>query len=122
MMSELKPCPFCGEIDDLTRRQDIVSGEGEYLCTSCGATGPIGEGPEIDDKWNTRTPDPRVIKLLADIGKARVDMAALIPRPDDPNSEDWPCENPADRDCLQEAYVRLTDALSALNGDTDEQG
>jgi len=41
-------------------------------------------------------------------------MAALIPDPQDPKIDDWPCENRADRVELQNAYRNVKGLLGAL--------
>ena len=41
-------------------------------------------------------------------------LGCLIPNPADPQENDWPCKNPADRECLQNAYVAARSARAAL--------
>lgn len=43
---------------------------------------------------------------------AYMELSALIATPYTPKVDDWPCENPADRECLQRAYIALRAALS----------
>lgn len=49
------------------------------------------------------------------IRAARYELAALIPSPARPNTDEWPCTNPADQECLQKAYQILTDVLSPVD-------
>lgn len=46
-MSELLPCPFCGD-DDLT--EDSLA---RIACETCGATAPYGY--KVKEAWNTRS-------------------------------------------------------------------
>jgi len=55
-MIKLKPCPFCGEVENL-------SNEGHYVeCSNCGATGPnkfpVPDQKLTDSLWNTRKERP----------------------------------------------------------------
>jgi hypothetical protein len=50
-----------------------------------------------------------IIKRLREIV---YDLAALIPDPNNPQEQDWPCDNPADRACLQSAYVKASSILA----------
>lgn len=60
LMSELKPCPFCGRTDTL--HFDRYQSDGEWWgyieCTECIMTGPVGK-LKIDavDAWNRRAND-----------------------------------------------------------------
>lgn len=46
-------------------------------------------------------------EMIAAISKAMFELGALIPDPRNPSTSDWPCENSADRECLQAAYLAL---------------
>lgn len=48
------------------------------------------------------------------------ELAALIPNPDKTLVDDWPCENAADRQCLQIAYTTAREALHGIGG-SDER-
>lgn len=48
-------------------------------------------------------------QLRLAVMNARHDLAALIPTPSKPTTADWPCENEADRECLQSAYQQLAE-------------
>lgn len=65
----LKPCPFCGERDDIMGRSDhfrIVGetpgGRGRIICGTCGAQMPGVAVPgqswfeDAAKHWNSRTP------------------------------------------------------------------
>lgn len=47
------------------------------------------------------------------------ELAALIPKPDQPTVDDWPCDNPADRQALQIAYTTARDARDGIGGSDD---
>jgi Lar family restriction alleviation protein len=68
---ELKPCPFCGQVQDETTPEMKFLGEGPppgyaCICGYCGAEGPMGTGHErgdhtggkkaAADAWNRRAP------------------------------------------------------------------
>ena len=48
------------------------------------------------------------------------ELAALIPKPDQPTVDDWPCDNPADRQALQIAYTTARDARDGIGGSDAE--
>lgn len=50
-------------------------------------------------------------ELVDAIKVAHIELAALIPDPENPVWSDWPCENTADQGCLQRAYTTLSRAL-----------
>lgn len=53
-------------------------------------------------------------RVRRDVRQAVVDLAALVPDPRSVDADDWPCQNIADRECLQSAFVRLTELDSDL--------
>ena len=55
--------------------------------------------------------------ILEMLEKIHYELAALIPNPSNPKEEDWPCDNPADRECLQIAYETLLPAKDRLKND-----
>ena len=62
-MSDLLPCPFCGGADLVYNRPIGTAGMGRnILCKDCRAEGPLltFESGTAHEKWNTRTPDPRL--------------------------------------------------------------
>jgi transcription elongation factor Elf1 len=52
MSEELKPCPFCGEREDLLTQ--IVFDEYRIRCGNCGATTDYTCYEDVNDVWNTR--------------------------------------------------------------------
>jgi hypothetical protein len=62
----------------------------------------------LQEAYDFRT--EQLIALLESVEQARRELACLIPLPSRPMVDQWPCENSADRECLQDAYVRLRDA------------
>ena len=57
MITELKPCPFCGRTDSL--HIDRYQSDGEWWayveCTECICTGPVGKlKRNAVDAWNMR--------------------------------------------------------------------
>ena len=72
-MSELKPCPFCGNIYG---DGGIQNNKLYWLCSRCGARLPKNNGWKILDEvtdtyhpldWNTRAIDPRLKKAVEEI-------------------------------------------------------
>lgn len=55
----------------------------------------------------TRANDGYGSQMDRDSEAARIELAGLIPIPYEPEEHEWPCENPADRACLQKAYMLL---------------
>lgn len=64
MSNELKPCPFCGGTDLVTRGDDKVVG---ISCQTCGAFGPNHYDSRFS--WNTRTQDPDISELVSALEK-----------------------------------------------------
>lgn len=61
-MSELKPCPFCGEKAKAYHEESWAHGEGYYVsCTNCGVRQWWLFNFEADaiEAWNRRTKDER---------------------------------------------------------------
>lgn len=122
MMSELKPCPSCGGSARIFRK----SGRVGTACPSryyrervscvakrCGfSTKEFSRPNQAAKAWNTRTPDPRVMKLVEAARKLRRHVLATNqaehmmdgfgPRRHQPSDED---------------LANLDAALSAFNGD-----
>lgn len=48
------------------------------------------------------------------------ELAALIPHPDKTLVDDWPCDNPADRQALQIAYTTAREACDGIGGSDAE--
>ena len=48
---------------------------------------------------------------------ANIELAALVPKPSEATPKDWPCENPADRECLQSAFEVIRRALAREGGE-----
>lgn len=106
---------------------------GEMVCDMPTADMAGVEDRYEDDEWSARNDanaahiaaaDPAtVLKLVAVVEaarRARIELAALIPNPKSPSLEDWPVQNPADAECLNNAYAFLTEALhpfSHINGE-----
>lgn len=44
---------------------------------------------------------------------AKIELAALLPRPAQPKTEDWPVENIADAACLQKAFIAIRAAIAS---------
>lgn len=68
-------------------------------------------GMSLREAYDFRT--AQLIDLLEAVEAARRELACLIPVPSDPEVAEWPCENPADRDCLHTAYTTLQGASNA---------
>lgn len=54
----------------------------------------------------------RIKGMEAALKAANVELSALIPRPRKPSVDEWPCENPGDRECLQKAFTTIRAALT----------
>jgi len=53
-METLKPCPFCGSVEDLTYMDDHC-----VDCLNCGASGPMADGQRSTaEEWNNRECEP----------------------------------------------------------------
>ena len=65
MSVSLKPCPWCGSSDI-----DADHGAWGVICNQCHATGP-GRCHHDTSYWNTRTPDPAVAVLEAEVARLR---------------------------------------------------
>lgn len=65
MSDQLKPCPFCGDVDTLNR--------GDFIeCSNCLAESPFMPDGDVIEAWNTRaaTPDEvRYREALEEIAK-----------------------------------------------------
>ena len=90
----------------------------ETSCSQCGQTfGPGDHGYSHCEHHQPyfRLKDNRIVILKDALNVAKYELAALIARPDSaPHEEhEWPCENPADSECLQKAWVAIHDALEA---------
>lgn len=58
-MSELKPCPFCGEADKL-HVSEVYTNENVVYCRTCGATGGTRNTKAgAISSWNTRAAERR---------------------------------------------------------------
>jgi hypothetical protein len=98
-----------------------VKPKGRELAVSASAS--VGFTPEetyANTEIQARAPDlvEEIRKLRAEnerlrerIRCARDEMAALVPKPRSVDLDDWPCDNPADRKCLQSAWGELNRAL-----------
>jgi hypothetical protein len=73
----------------------------ELRLQSCGMTS--------SEAYDHRT--AQVVALVTALDKARRQLAELIPVPSDPEMKEWPCENPADRECLHEVYSGIRTAI-----------
>lgn len=53
---QLKPCPFCGHIEDDPETSVVPNEYGQwvYFCSSCGAEGPLVDEVSAVTAWNTR--------------------------------------------------------------------
>lgn len=58
-----------------------------------------------------------VRRLREAVRMARDEMAGLVPKPRAVDLDDWPCDNEADRECLQSAWGELNRVLP----DTSEE-
>lgn len=69
-----------------------------------------------DKKSEIQEPQPVVdlVRIRRDIHRVVVDLGALVPDPSNIDSDDWPCQNQADRERLQSAFVRLQELDSDL--------
>lgn len=74
-MGDLKPCPFCGETELSTCRDEF--GERVTFCDNCGVCGPPSEDDteQILEAWNTRATTPEV-KALVEASTALRDQIA----------------------------------------------
>lgn len=65
-----------------------------------------------DDDYPARNVTMGDIRAWHDVAeKAHVALAQLIPDPRNVNVWDWPVENRADAECLQEAWEMISDVL-----------
>lgn len=49
--------------------------------------------------------------LTSALWRAYILLAALVRAPSNTSEADWPCDNPSDRECLQEAFNAIRKAL-----------
>lgn len=65
-MNKLKPCPFCGGEAELLAEEDSIDSYWVRCPNSeCSAkTFEYSCGDHAINKWNTRTQDPRIKKML----------------------------------------------------------
>lgn len=54
------------------------------------------------------------------VGDVRLDLATLLPDPENWSPGQWPVENPADAAQLSAAYDKLTDLLNSFGDLSDE--
>ena len=59
MMTNLKPCPFCGSSD----LKFVRAPDNWIRCANCGAQGPMAT--YACAAWNRRVPDPALAELEA---------------------------------------------------------
>ena len=76
MSVNLKPCPFCGG-EPILRDHDMWP-----MCSACQCEGP-GTSFGMSRKravtlWNTRTPDPAVAVLEAEVARLREALDGLL--------------------------------------------
>lgn len=73
-------------------------------------------------------PTPKVYERMLEekrevaqiIEDARIDIASLLPDPENWSPDQWPVENPADAAMLSAAYDKLTDLLNSFGDLSDE--
>ena len=61
-------------------------------------------------------------EVVAELVEARIELAALVPRPSMASEDDWPCKNSADQVCLQAAWDAINRALTRLRTLTPTEG
>lgn len=62
-MSELKPCPFCGEKENVSIVENVEESLHGIMCGTCLSSGPMYSTETTDtdipiDAWNTRVKEP----------------------------------------------------------------
>ena len=86
-MSELKPCPFCGEEARMVYFGDGTGGKlcaiKCYACESCGPSHPEEEQQEAQEAWNLRAPDPEKQELVEALRPFATAMVEVIPAAQD---------------------------------------
>lgn len=83
MMSELKPCPFCGGVPTLVVPDDtrmVKKGSRVECCVSTGSEYPNGDSPEAAvERWNTRhIPEGYALVSISDLEYAKDGVEAGI--------------------------------------------
>ena len=78
-MSDVKPCPFCGESCAFVEDIETAQGLKWYVfCFACGATGGYKETPaKAIEAWNTRADDNEEVVTCFNCG-AQIDMLGMF--------------------------------------------
>ena len=76
-MSELLPCPFCGEAAEIERQGDHRQST-IYACTMCGCRLETGEEWDHGRQWNARTPAVERVWSAADLMRVSESLRTLI--------------------------------------------
>lgn len=63
MSEELKPCPFCGYNARFTKSQGVS----KVWCIKCGTSSGLCPYDHAIERWNTRTSEDALKKVIADI-------------------------------------------------------
>ena len=86
MTDDLKPCPFCGEIDTIIRNGTVEDDWCAVSCEKCYSQGPHQyTDPHAIAAWNTRAaiPDPECHDTIAAL-RAEVDALRAQVMPPEP--------------------------------------
>ena len=130
MTDDLKPCPFCGEIDTIIRNGTVEDDWCAVSCEKCYSQGPHQyTDPHAIADWNRRAALPRpedaarIAALSADAEAARKRVRELVEGYERlvnaacaVSSQFWR-DSAAAQDVLPQGYIEeMDEALKALKG------
>ena len=92
-----------------TKAESIVT----QMCVGIGQTVGFDRNKFLEDTITTAISEfvERPRDLEGAIRSVRLDLAMLLPDPENWRADQWPVKNPADAECLSAAYQKIEDVL-----------